>query len=368
MVIWFRVDASLDIGIGHVVRCLTLADMLVSLGAECCFVCKAHEGNLIDTIAARGFTVYPLSLVDGGCGVNDGNRLSHASWLGGGWRTDADQTLALMKGRAVDWIVVDHYALDQRWEMKFRNDLRKILVIDDLADRYHDCDLLLDQTFGRLASVYQAYVPDHCTVLSGSKYAMLRPEFSLLRSRSLEQRKRLFSLRRLFISFGGVDTMNITGRVIAALEGNYLPENCKITVVMGAFSPWLSSIKAQAQDSRLNVDVLVDVSNMAELIAKSDLAIGAAGGTTWERCCLGVPSILMVLAENQREAASVLNKEKVAMIVEVDDSLDYCIQQAVLRVQSDSRIVKELSHYSSKVTDGRGCSYVSRELFRISLK
>lgn len=358
MVIWFRVDASLDIGTGHVVRCLTLADMLVSLGAECSFVCKAHEGNLIDVITARGFPVFPLSLADNGCGV-DVHQPSHASWLGGGWLNDADQTLSHMDGGGVDWVVVDHYALDQRWEKRLRSACTKMLAIDDLADRYHDCDLLLDQTFGRAVTTYRELVPSYCKVYSGSKYALLRPEFLAFREISIERKSGSFELTRLLISMGGIDKDNVTGQILCAIEGSSISKTCKVTVVMGAFAPWLLSVKEQAAKSLFNILVKVDINNMAEEMANSDLAIGAAGGGAWERCSLGLPTILLPIAKNQIQVAESLGKVGAVRVIrgldDINVALDYW--------ENQSKEYRNAVNSCLKVCDGNGARRLAQNMY-----
>jgi len=190
------------------------------------------------------------------------------------------------------------------------------MVIDDLADRPHACDLLLDQTFGREATDYHPFVPAACRLLCGSQYALLRPEFAALRPYSLQRRAQP-TLRELLITMGGVDKDNATGQVLQALRSCRLPADCRITVVMGATAPWLDEIRKEAQDMPWPTRVLVGVSDMAQLMADSDLAIGAAGATSWERCCLGLPTIMLVLAENQRKIAEELCEAGAAHLIEV---------------------------------------------------
>ena len=207
MNIIFRTDASLDIGTGHFMRCLTLADALRERGAECRFVCREHAGNLLDVIRQRGFEAYGLPLGDAVTAksdVSDNLLPLHAAWLGADWASDAEQTLAAIGDTKFDWLIVDHYALDARWEHRLRCSCHRLMVIDDLADRVHDCDLLLDQNLGRTAADYKERVPATCTVLAGAQYALLRPEFAALRAYSLERRAHP-KLKRLLITMGGVE-------------------------------------------------------------------------------------------------------------------------------------------------------------------
>ncbi|MFH0934731.1 MAG: UDP-2,4-diacetamido-2,4,6-trideoxy-beta-L-altropyranose hydrolase, partial [Pseudomonadota bacterium] len=295
--ILIRTDASLDIGTGHVMRCLTLAEALREQGASCRFVCRAHPGNLIDLIRQRGFVVH--SLPSDPDWQPRSTEPAHAAWLGADWQADAEQTKVSAGGTAIDWLIVDHYALDGRWESALRGHSGKIMVIDDLADRVHDCDLLLDQNLGRNAEDYAALVPGGCTLLVGAKYALLRPEFSAQREYSLARRSAP-QLKHLLITMGGVDKDDVTGKVLDALRVCTLPADCRISVVMGPHAPWLAQVRERAANMPWPTMVLVNISDMARLMADSDLAIGAAGCTSWERCCLGLPSLMMVLADNQR--------------------------------------------------------------------
>jgi UDP-2,4-diacetamido-2,4,6-trideoxy-beta-L-altropyranose hydrolase len=302
--ILFRADASLQIGTGHIMRCLTLADALREQGGQCRFVCREHPGNLIDLIQRRGHEVSVLPAFE----YHDPSAANpvHAAWLGVRWDEDAEQTRAALAGLTFDWLVVDHYALDARWERVMRAHAAQILVIDDLADRPHDSDLLIDQNLGRRASDYAALVPAHCKLLIGSVFALLRPEFALVRERSLARRQQP-ALKHLLLTMGGVDKDNVTLKVLDALQDCPLPPDCRLTVVMGAQAPWLATVQKRAATMPWPTEVLINVQDMATLMAESDLAIGAAGSTTWERCCLGLPSLIVVLAENQQGIAAALD-------------------------------------------------------------
>ena len=310
MTVVFRADASLEIGTGHVMRCLTLAEVLKAKGAKCHFLCREQSGHLSDAIEARGFPVHRLPMGDAepfGAAAHEAGELAHAAWLGASWQQDAAASRPLLKQLSPDWLVVDHYALDARWEAAvLPGPKTRLLVIDDLADRPHRADLLLDQNLGRKAEDYVSLVPAHCRVLVGPQHALLRPEFAELRDVSLARRQH-GSLQRLLITLGGVDKDNATGRVLKALKACELPDDLKITVVMGATAPWLDDVKARAAELPWPTEVVVNVSDMARRMAEADIAIGAAGSTSWERCCLGLPTLMLVLAENQREVALMLD-------------------------------------------------------------
>lgn len=364
MQITLRTDASLQIGIGHVMRCLTLADALKARGHDCHFICRAHDGHLVELIRAKGHavTVLPTRHVEQPavpCG-----RVEYASWLGVSQEQDAQDTVAALaaygrsSGRSVaDWLIMDHYALDSRWESMVRSCNRHLMVIDDLADREHLCDLLLDQTFGRQDSEYRPLVPQDCTVLCGSRYALLRPDFAEWRLRSLARRAEP-ELRRLLISMGGVDSDNATGQVLEALQGEVLPADCELTVVMGASAPWLEEVRRQAVQMSRPTHVLVAVDDMAQLMAESDLAIGAAGATSWERCCLGLPTIMVVLAENQRAVARGLRDSGAAMVLDSPRELAAMLPVLLAGLRHRPDTLVGLSERATNVTDGRGVAKV----------
>ena len=360
MSIAFRTDASLQIGAGHVMRCLTLADALRSDGAQCYFICRAPPGNLIEEIRQRGFSVSVLPNATEAVIGNDltvDRQSKYAAWLDADWGTDAQQTKVSIGATAVDWLVVDHYALDARWEQTLRPLCRRLMVIDDLADRSHDCDLLLDQNLGRDMGDYSSLVPEACTVLVGPSYAMLRPEFAALRDESLRCRATP-RLKHLLIAMGGVDQANATGKVLECLKNCQLPAELRITVVMGTHAPWLKGVQLLAKQLRQPTVIKVNVNNMAEIMAESDLAIGAAGSSSWERCCLGLPTLVLALADNQKEASVHLERIGAAYCLQLDDELQQQIQYLLQRLFRKSEQLREMSVCASAIVNGKGVERV----------
>jgi UDP-2,4-diacetamido-2,4,6-trideoxy-beta-L-altropyranose hydrolase len=284
----------------------------------------------------------------------------HAAWLGCSWQADAQQTAAVLARRPGAWLVVDHYALDQRWERALRPACERLMVIDDLADRAHDCDLLLDQNLGRVSHDYAALLAPACHVLAGAQYAMLRPGFAALRDASLHRRG-TGQVKQLLITMGGVDQPNATGRALDALKLCALDDDTRITVVMGASAPWLAEVRELARQMPWPIEVLVNISDMAERMAASDLAIGAAGGAAWERCSLGLPTLMAVLAENQRPGALALQRAGAATLIGGVDAIAVRLPTA-LGALLQGRAVAEMSEAAAAVTDGRGVDRVVREM------
>jgi UDP-2,4-diacetamido-2,4,6-trideoxy-beta-L-altropyranose hydrolase len=286
MKIVIRTDSSLQMGSGHVMRCLTLADELRQ---------REHHGNMIGMIEGKGYPVVRLPQQEAEYAANPDD-VAHAAWLGVSWYQGAFDTIAAIGETKPGWLIVDHYAIDRRWEQMLRPHVGKVMVIDDLADRHHDCDLLLDQNlYEGMETRYDNLVPKSCQKLLGPKYALLRPEFAAARK---NLRRRDGVVKRILVFFGGVDSTNETEKALHALQSiSGRPFEVDVVVGGGNFNKERIQNFCAAYD---NFHYYCQVDNMAELIAAADMAIGAGGATTWERCSLGLPSIVTVLAVNQK--------------------------------------------------------------------
>lgn len=347
----FRVDASLEMGSGHVMRCLTLAKALREHGHHCLFIGREHPGNLNGLVRDQGFEVYGLPP-----GNERDDDLFHSHWLGASQIEDQQQCRQVISELRPDWLVVDHYALDERWESAVVPVGCRALVIDDLADRHHQCDLLLDQNLGRCADQYLPWVPVNCCVLAGPAYALLRSEFAELRPASLLRRATALP-REILLTLGGVDLDNYTGAILEALKRCDLPDDIRFTVVMGATAPNLDSVRSIAKGCPWPVEVLSGIKDMASRMADADLAIGAGGGTSWERCCLGLPTLLVVLAENQRPAGNALQATGAVQLIDVTAELSSQLNEAFKRLLSASALTP-MVRASSQIADGHGVSRV----------
>lgn len=355
----FRTDASLEIGTGHVMRCLTLALGLLEKGASVSFLCREHDGNLIDLIRSYGFVVHALPLLPQS-DYTEENPLdpAHAVWLGCHWQVDVEHCDAFVND-PVDWIIIDHYALDYRWEKAMRHKCQNMMCIDDLADRVHECDLLLDQNLGRTESDYVDFVSSETKLLLGPYYALLRQEFAAWRETSLKARMQP-QLRHLMITMGGVDNDNVTGVILNTVDKAQLIDLERITVILGPHAPWLDNVRELASELSASVTLLSSVNNMAELMAQCDLAIGAGGTTTWERCSLGIPTVLISLAENQNYISREVGKAGAAILCDVQD-VEHKLGN-ILRAISEPYCLQQLSWNASQITDGRGMQSVRQLL------
>jgi UDP-2,4-diacetamido-2,4,6-trideoxy-beta-L-altropyranose hydrolase len=297
MEIVFRTDASSVIGHGHVMRCLTLAKALSERGLKSTFVCKEHVGNLCDLIEQCGFNVIRLPLAETDSPVE---KALHSLWLGSSVIEDAESTRTAIDHAGIQprWLIVDHYELDFQWETILRPMVRRLMVIDDLADRLHLCDVLLDQNFFlNLKQRYSGKTPLECTMLLGPQFALLQPTYAELHAQATPKG----SVHRIFMFFGGADTENLTGRSISAFQRLKRSDIHLDVVMIGGDASYETTQKQVAEHS--NISLHGALPSLALLMHQADVAIGAGGATTWERLCLGLPSLVISLAENQEEVS-----------------------------------------------------------------
>jgi len=338
----FRTDATSQIGTGHFMRCLTLAEALKKQGAQIRFVCRGLPTHLRDMLAAKSMQFAsldsePVAPVDGD--------LAHAQWLGTSQADDAQATIQALADRHWDWIVVDHYALDARWESALRASTKQIMVIDDIADRQHDCDVLLDQNYyADMRSRYEGKVPAHCQQLLGPRFALLREEFRKLREHA---KPRTGSVKKILVFFGGVDADNYTSLAIQALAaiGN---KALHIDVVIGAQHPYREQIQQACVEQGYVCHV--QTTRIAELMAAADMAIGAGGSANWERCAMGLPSLIMVLAENQNKAA--IDLAATGVLINLGDArliMKTDLIRAIDKLLVDEQLRTELSNASLRL-------------------
>ena len=341
----FRTDANEMIGTGHFMRCLTLADELSLQGSDICFVSRGLPAHLRLMLDERQI---PLHVLPALVSVKSMDELQHAHWLGTSQAHDAQQTIHMVGTNKLDWLVIDHYALDRRFETLLRSVTKNILVIDDLADRVHDCDLLVDQNFYSNQEIrYQGIVPSHCQMLLGPTYALLRPEFKEARQR---MKFRSGEVRNILVFFGGVDADNNTGKALEILTGLQL--NIEMNVVIGEQHPNRIEIEKVCELHQFNCHV--QTSQMATLMSKADLAIGAGGTTVWERFCLGLPSFCIATAENQKQQ---LNDLQLAGYVnsEAEGELStLALTNFLDNMSSQPALLTRLSEKVATLVDGSG--------------
>lgn len=339
MKIAIRADADSDLGSGHVVRMMTLADALQARGCIVHFLSRRIPSHLADAIAARGHVVARLP---------DGNdwRTPAAPWPELAQRRDSEATMQFANDAT--WIIVDHYGLDHIWERSIRG---RILAVDDLG-RDHDCAILLDQNF--YAEPAARYKPGTAHIsLVGPAYALLRPEFALARAKALRVE---VPVRRILLFMGGMNDGGATLRALTAIALAGL-ETVAVDIVVGATHADLDEISARVAANPVWT-LHVQTSDMAELMRRADMAIGAGGTATWERCALGLPAVALRLAENQR--AIVLEGEREGFLVSGGDGRDITSLAAIIRNLADNALLRTtMSRIGMALTDGTGAERVA---------
>ncbi len=344
-------------------RCLTLATALQSRGYVCHFVMGNHPGNLAKLVLAAGMKVHLIELSGNRFGPRESAcKDFYVPWLGRSWEDDAKECVTILRKLKSEWLVVDHYSIDRRWESKVSKHVRGILVIDDLADREHHCDILVDQNLGHRAEHYKCLVPADCSLLTGPEYALLRPEFRQFRQKSLNRRGKETGTR-ILICMGGADGDNVTGAVVDAFSmDKSLPSCITLDIVMGPSSPWIDEVRSQVELLPCRATLSVGVNDMAQRMCDADLCIGGSGTMSWERCCIGVPSLVFVLADNQKEIAESLVKSGAVCRLELPIDIDI-FGAAWKRILEDRFLAKEMSARAAKIVDGLGCRRVITRLF-----
>ncbi len=346
----FRVDAAPFMGVGHLSRCLALGHALRARGARVVFICRDVPGGAQGLVAQQGFEMHTLPAL-----APPGNLTDTMQWLCCGQAEDAAATQAILRREALlpDWLIVDHYGIHAEWEKCLRAAGRRILVIDDLANRLHDCDLLLDQSL-RDDNPYAYRIPEDCVVLLGPKYALLREEFLVAR-RSCAIRTG--EIRRIMVFFGGSDPTRDTLKTLDAVRATG-EGGLQTDIVVGSMNPARRLIEdacVRTPGCHFNFQV----SDMAVRFARADLAIGAGGTASWERLAVGLPSLVIQQAENQRENVSQLARHGVAINLGSSDSVDSGrIQEALMTLRAQPERLRKMSELAFEMVDATGTDKV----------
>jgi UDP-2,4-diacetamido-2,4,6-trideoxy-beta-L-altropyranose hydrolase len=363
MRVLIRCDASLAIGSGHVMRCRNLARALQRRGVDVLFLCREQQGDL-SALLAEEFAVMRLPALPGAkpaMNSREGRDL-YSAWLGCSQQQDADTCLNVIRAAAIgpiDWLVVDHYGLDQAWERSIceglsgiQGDAPRLLVFDDLADRPHQAQVLVDanRLDARAWEAYRAQVPAQCRLLLGPAYAPLDPIYPQLQSLAPQRS----ILRRVLVFFGGVDQANHTAVALEAL-GHPDFADLAVDVVLGAASPHHATV-AQLVQQRPLTQLYGGLPSLAGLMLRADLAIGAAGTASWERAALALPTLVSAVADNQRQGAQALADAGAALSVDLQEDADpvALLIQIIRTVMERPHSLSQLSDSARALGDGRG--------------
>lgn len=338
----FRADASVRVGGGHVLRCLALADTLASRGWRVLFACSPETPR----------TVTKLS------------RSCHGVKILSGTASSVQRTMRdLLAGS--DLLVVDSYEIDTSQEEEWARYTKKVMVLDDLPAKPHHCHLLLDQTLGRMPSHYADLVPADCVVLTGPRHALLRAEFARLREASTK-RVRPGHAPRVLISFGLTDVGSATLYTLKAVAGMASP--FEIDVLVGSAAQDRTAIQGEAARLGKRARVHQDVEDVAGLLCKADICIGAGGSSSWERCALGVPSLIISVADNQRLIAAELDRVRAAVYLGPREAVaPKQITDALTRLIGGAEL-GAMSTKAASICDGLGAIRVAEAIDGLIMK
>lgn len=353
MTVVFRADASDLIGSGHIMRCLTLANQLAGLGEKCVFACRAILPVLASHILDAGHGLVELAKSNS----RNAADMPHAHWLSASWQTDADATLQVAEENRARWIVVDHYGLDAQWEKRLAANGRKLFVIDDLADRNHACDVLLDQNLhSDPYARYEHRVTSKTLMLFGQRFALLRPEFS-----ETPKSPRVFHDDAITycVAFSGADLAKLTGMTIDVLATVFKAGD-RVHVIANSQNIDLADIKLRCKNPGWQVHV--NANRLAEVMAGSDVAIGAGGGMLWERAAMGLPSIAIAIADNQREQVAQAGALGLVLAGDVETLTPDLLREMITGLRSDAALRQNMSKICKATVDGRGALRVARRV------
>jgi UDP-2,4-diacetamido-2,4,6-trideoxy-beta-L-altropyranose hydrolase len=330
----FRADAAPAIGGGHVMRSLTLAAALAGRGWSCAFACNPAGLHTVPALSESGHEVRELALDEAG----DPGAL-RIRWPDG-----------------ADLLAVDHYGLNAEYESACRPWAKHILAIDDLANRKHEADLLLDQTPGRTEADYRALVAPACRLLLGSEYALLRPEFARARANAIQRRYGRMALERVLVSLGTTDPNRVTGGVLEIIRNSGLKFG--VDVILGSGTPQRDAVETAlaSMPAQSLLHVNPPANTMAQLMIAADLAIGAVGVSALERCCLGLASLMLVLADNQRGNAEALQRVGAARLVGIHAGAagGVSLREELINLGRVPALIGEMSRAAFTVCDGLG--------------
>jgi UDP-2,4-diacetamido-2,4,6-trideoxy-beta-L-altropyranose hydrolase len=349
MKIIIRADSSFNIGSGHIMRCLTLATELSKRGHFVEFVCRELPGNLIHYIEHAGFTVYTLPY---NTTLNIKKTIYES--LNEIWEEDARLTKDILKRINARIVILDHYSFDEKWENEIYQYVNQILVIDDLENRKHNCDFLLDQNFFFLKKNRYIELLDQKTMkLFGPSFALLRDEF-LLNRKKIEDK----SIKNILIYFGASDITQETKKVLKALINLSSTYELIIDVIIGISNREYEELKREFSMHK-HISFYTQTNEFSSFMKKADLCIGAGGSTTWERCCIGLPSIVIPVAENQIIPMKELNKANAIILMEATNDFKRYEEKIKSVLDMPVRELQKICKAGFAIFDGLGVKRVA---------
>jgi UDP-2,4-diacetamido-2,4,6-trideoxy-beta-L-altropyranose hydrolase len=309
---------------------MTIANELDQKSYSCHFICKELTQSSRALITDKGYKFYLEDNEDG--------------------------VLTILKNLNPDYLIVDHYGLDAKFESKAHTFSKRILVIDDMADRSHFCDFLLDQGPLRTEADYKPWINPECKLLLGSDYTLIKPEFRKLRKSHIN------SWRKGLISFGGSDPDNITLMILEALDNQLDMKNIKWTIIAGALNQHWRTLKKFISHNQMDIRLIKQTNQIAALMANHDFAIGAAGSMAWERACIGIPSLTIPIEYNQKFGIEVIRHFGLGETLEVSELTSTTVARALELLQNQAN---DYLRRNQAMVDGLGVTRLSRTMLSV---
>ena len=327
MKIAFRVDASPDIGIGHLMRCLALSEELLRRGHECFFLLKVVHPEVLERIKKFGCTSYLLPRT-------------------ASLQQDLDSVIEYVFHQSIDWVVTDHYMIDASYVKEVKHQGFHVLSIDDNARIHYYSDIVVNQNIGAEKLAFSA--EPYTALLLGPSYVMLRDE--LLRR---GEKKHSLSARNLLITLGGTDPDNFLLSVLQSLED--VAKDIDISAVIGPFNPHGAALQAFQKTTTMRLRLVQSPPNMAELYLQADLAISAAGSSCYELAYFGIPNLMISVAANQLSIAHEMDKQRIGIYLgEKHDLQQESLKDKVNEFLRNQSLRDHLSENGQKLVDGKG--------------
>ena len=340
-IIFIRVDSSTKIGYGHFMRCMALADTLQK-NFEINFITRSLEGSLISYIQKKGFGIFRF--------YSNSEKINE--------KNDAQKTISLIKKHSgsKNILIVDNYQLSKKWETDVKPFVHKLIVIDDLSNRLHNCDLLIDQNLHtKVNGLYKGLIPSNCIKLIGPKFSMIRKKFRMLKK---SVKPRTFPIKKILVSFGGSDIENQTPVALNSIKK--MNGKINVDVVVGKANKCKKTLKIFCNKNK-HFTYHEQIDNIADLMLSSDLSIGSSGSTTWERCSLGLPAIVSISSNDQRDIANSLSRKKcIINLGDVKKLKESSYINVITNLKKND--LRNMSKNSMSLVDGNGTQRILKHI------
>ena len=354
MIVAFRVDSSSLIGGGHLHRCINLAKTLRKNKIECIFICRKHLGNLNDLVTQNKFRLVELPSVL----KLDLSLKSYQKWLAVSWKKDLEQTQKALKKIKINLMVIDHYAIDYKWEKGISKLIPDLVIIDDLCNRKHYCEILIDYSPGRIISEYKGLLDKPVKSYLGHTYNLIGENF--LKERLIFKKRKIKSIKNILITMGNFDHKKKIFQSLMAIEKTNLnKESIRVTIVLGKSKKNVNEIRGILNQLSYEIDLKYYVNNMHKIMRTADLAISACGTSIWELFCMGVPTIAVVIAKNQINNSQYIKRKRCALVIDNDLNFEANLISYINAIHDNKNLLNRFSLKGVNLIDGKGTQRVA---------